>query len=169
MTIENTNVRSVGINGALRFQDTKAQDLAVIGATTGIPFGAYYRATRNITAATTLAASTHGGYLTYCTTDAIVVTLPAVAASTAGLSFTIMNTASDGGALLQLKTAAATDWFNGGMGAAATTNLVLANTKATQRLGDSLTVVCGGFNSTALPSAWFVTSVVGTWALAATT
>jgi hypothetical protein len=163
MAIENTNVRSVGIAGALRFKDTLGQDLFVIGATTGLPFGNYYANVVNITAAATLAASTNAGYITYCTTDAVVVTLPAVSVSTVGLAFTVMNTASDGGSLLQIKSASAADWLNGGMGAAATTNLVLKNTKATQRKGDMIQLVCSG------STAWFVREVVGTWALAATT
>lgn len=167
---ELTNVRSSGVNGALVFTDTIGQKYFVIGATTGLPFGAYNQSYVTITAATTLVPSTHAGLIVNCTTDAIVVTLPAIATSTNGIQYTIINTASDGGALLELKTGAASDWVIIGGTATATTNLVLANTKTTQKYGDMITVTQGTNTlTTTTTNAWITINKVGTWVAQAAT
>ena len=161
---EISNVRSNFINGALRFQRVSTnEDLFVIGATTGVPFGAQNQQVVNITAATTLNPSTHAGAIVYNTTDAIVCTLPACGPSTAGIIYTVMNTASDGGAITCVKSAGATDWINGAGTAAATTNLAINNTKATHKYGDMISLTCNG------STAWFVIARVGTWSIATTT
>ncbi len=167
--VEINNVNSEGINGVLRFRNQRKEDLFQIGATgtsNGMPAGPYYLNTLNVTAAATLVPSTHGGYVVYATTDALVFTLQTLSASTAGnttngQTFTLMNTASDGGAKLLLRTNATTDYMVG-YGSAATTNCVISNTKATQRYGDYVRVTAG------VSPVWVVTDVVGTWAFAAT-
>lgn len=166
---ELTNVRSFGDKGALKFVTTRGEDIFVIGATTGIPFGPTNQYTVNITAAATLVPSTHAGAIVYCTTDNVVVTLPAVAASTQGLMFTIMNTASDGAALLELKTGGAGDYVVIGGTVTATTNLVIANTKATQQYGDSLTVIQGAWVAGGTTNCWITTNYTGTWVAQAAT
>ena len=155
---ELTNVRSIAINGALRFKDTQGQDLFVIGATTGVPFGSYYQVVSTAGATITLTAANCGKLIT-TTTDQCVVTLPSAAIM--GLSYTIQNTASDGGALLAIVTPATTDVIQG-YGSAATTNCGMRNTKSTQRYGDSVGLLSSGSVT------WFVTNVIGTWVTAST-
>ena len=158
---ELTNVRAAGVLGALVYYNSRGEPIAAIGGTgstgVGIPYGLYNQFVVNITAATTLAPSTHVGAMVTCTTDAIVITLPAVAASTAAIQYDIMNLASSGGALLEIKTNSATDYFVVGGTATATSNLVLANTKATQQFGDNVSVACSG------STCWIVENRVGTW------
>lgn len=167
--VENINVNSEGINGVLRFRNQRKEDLFQIGATgtsNGMPFGPYYLNTKNVTAAASFNPSTHGGYVVYATTDDLVFTLPTLSVSTAGATtagyeFTLMNTASSGGAKLVLRTNATTDYMSG-YGSAATTNCALTNTKLTQTYGDMVTVRAG------ISPVWLVTKVVGTWAFSAT-
>lgn len=158
---EISNVGSEFQLGALRFKDYLRQDLLVIGATTGLPFGAQNQATLNVTAAATLVPSTHGGLVVYSTTDAVVLTLQTATATTVGECYTIVNTASNGGALLIVRTNATTDYIVG-YGSGATTNCAMSNTKLTQKRGDSVTFTNGVLLK------WNVTNVVGTWAFAAT-
>ncbi len=160
------NVNSEFINGVLRFRNAKTKaDLFQIGATgtsNGMPFGPYYLNTLNVTAAATLVPSTHGGLVVYATTDDLVLTLQTATATTVGEAYTIMNTASAGGAKLILRTNATTDYFVG-YGSGATTNCALVNTKTTQKYGDAVTVQNGVLLK------WNVTNIVGTWAFAAAT
>ena len=161
--MELTNVRSYGDKGALKFVTIRGEDVFVIGATTGIPFGSVNQLVVNITAATTLNPSTHGGAVVYCTTDNIVVTLPANGPSSAGIVYQVQATASDGAMLFQLKTASATDWFQMGGVTAATTNLIAKDVKATQQYGDELSITSNG------STCWFCTNTIGTWTLATST
>lgn len=159
---EISNVKSEWVNGALRFKTApNGEDLFTVGCTTGVPFGFQGQSTLNITAATTLVASTHGGLLLYCTTDDIVFTLPTVTATTVGYHFTIMNTASDGGAKLVLRTNATTDYIVG-YGNGATTNCAMTNTKDTANKGDKVSV------QSSILLIWYVVDAVGTWAFSAT-
>ncbi len=155
---EFSKVISEWINGALRFMTPNREDLLVVGATTGVPFGAYYQTVSTITAATSLTAI-HCGKLVTCATDDVVITLPT--AATIGLNYNVMNTGSDGAALLVVKTAATTDVIQG-YGSAATTGCAIKNTKATQRVGDSVGLMASGSVT------WYLTNVVGTWALSTT-
>lgn len=163
---EIANVRSVWSYGNLQFQDVRTGDIILqIGSSTSIPFGAPQRKLKNVTAAATLAASTDMGLLVYCTTDGVVIGLSDHASSTSyGARYTIMNCASDGGALLVVKAAGtgSSAWFAAGGTVSATTNTVIANTKATQQYGDFITVA---FNAS---TCWQVIEQAGTWALSAT-
>jgi len=160
---ELNNVRSAGINGALRFQKAyTGDDIFVIGATTGVPFGPYNQNVVAVTTAVTVAASTHAGKLITCGVDGTVISLSDHTSSTSyGAFYTIMNTASDGGALIVIKAAGSgsSAWIVAGGTASATTNTVIANTKATQQYGD---YVCLRFNGS---TAWIVNESAGTWAL----
>jgi len=159
-----SNVKSVWINGALHFQNPNGETLLVIGGTTGIPFTQRYTKTITCTTATTMVNSTHGGCVMTCGVDATVITMPTLATvSCAGLTYTFVNTASDGGALLQIKGAGATDWFSMAGEIYATTELCCENAKSTQRKGDSVTITSNG------STCWIVSGVVGTWTLETTT
>jgi hypothetical protein len=161
------NVNSIWVNGALRFVKAGTNDdLFVIGATTGVPFAAYNRAVKTVTTAVTLAASTDVGKLIACGVDGTVITMTDGVSSTShGASYTILNTASDGGALIQVKFGGtgSSYWVAMAGNVSATTNLVASNTKATQELGDYITV---RFNNS---TSWVVTEYAGTWALSGTT
>ena len=152
---EISNVNSVWIDGVLRFRNQRSEDVLEIGATTGIPAGAHYQTNTTIAAATTLTVA-NCGRMVLCSTDSVVVTLPLAALP--GLTYTIMNTASDGGALLVVKGAATTEVFQGNA-VSATTATACKNTALTQRFGD-----CIGLRSTASVT-WIITNVVGTWAV----
>lgn len=151
-------VNSKFVNGVLRFQNYRVEDVFEMGATTGVPFGAHYQTNTTMAAATSLTTAMCGKRV-LCSTDAVVYTLPT--AAVAGVNFLVTNTASDGGALIVVKTAATTDVIMGN-GANATTNCAILNTKATQRFGDSIGLMSSGSVT------WFCTNVVGTWANAAT-
>jgi len=163
---EIANLKANWINGALRIQDVATgNDVLVIGATTGAPYGYQNQGTATITTATTLTPSTHGGKLLLCPTDGTVISLTDGASSTAyGAQYTITNTASDGGALVVVAGAgtASSYWILGAGTANATTNTFIANTKTTQQYGDSVTLQFNG------STAWMVTNLVGTWAISAT-
>lgn len=154
------------INGALRIQKANNRDdVMVIGATTGIPFGAYNLKSIAVTTATTLVASTHLGMVITCGVDGTVISLSDHASSTSyGATYTIMNTASDGGALIVIKGAGtgSSAWFNCGGTVTATTNIYLHNTKTTQQYGDYVKLTFNGSTS------WVVNERSGTWALSTT-
>jgi hypothetical protein len=158
---EISNVQSTWRNGALRFQKVaNGDDIFVIGATTGLPFCSYNLNVTTVTTAVTLAASTHAGKTIACGVDATVISLSDHASSTSyGASYTIVNTASDGGALVVVKAAGtgSSAWFAAGGTASATTNTVIANTKTTQQYGDFISVRFNGSTS------WIVYDSAGTW------
>jgi hypothetical protein len=159
--MELSKVQSQHIDGVLRFKNERNEDLFNVGATTGIPISSQYQKVTNLTAAATLAAS-DCGYVITCSTDAVVITLPS--ATGTGYNYIIMNTASDGGALINVKGAVP---IIGGSGAgSASDGLVVAtNTKATHKIGDAIGVTLGWVTT----NAWIVTELVGTWARATTT
>ena len=105
------------------------------------------------TAATTLAAGTHGGKIVKCATDGTFFTLPA--ASLPSASYTIKNTAAAAGAQIILITATGESI----VGAGITTSNLLSNTKSTAKTGDYVTVIATGSTT----SAWYVAGMVGTW------
>lgn len=158
---EIANIKSTWINGALRFQKVaNSDDIFVIGATTGLPFSSYNLNVATVTTAVTIAASTHAGKTIACGVDGTVISLSDHASSTSyGASYTIVNTASDGGALLVVKAAGtgSSAWFVIGGTASATTNTVIANTKTTQQYGDFISVRFNGSTS------WIVYDSAGTW------
>lgn len=120
--------------------------------------GPLYGATRDVavvTADTTLTAADSGKHIVVNATASKTITLPA--ASTPGLRFTISEqvaTASGAGHLID---PAGTDVVRGnGFTVAAGKGAVC--TQATSRVGDSITLESDGLG------AWYITSVVGTWA-----
>lgn len=158
---EIANIKGTWVNGALRIQKAaNGDDIMVLGATTGLPWGAYNLNVTNVTTAVTLAASTHAGKTIACGVDGTVISLSDHTSSTSyGASYTIVNTASDGGALVVVKAAGtgSSAWFVIGGTASATTNTVIANTKTTQQYGDYISV---RFNAS---TAWIVYDSAGTW------
>jgi hypothetical protein len=145
-------------NGALKFKDYLGQDVIVIGPTTGLPFGQYYQQTVKVTTAATMAPSTHGGAIVYCSVDGTVLTLPTAAATTAGVEYTFVNTASDGGAAIAIKTGAAADYIFG-YSNYVSTSIAAVNTKTTQRYGDTLRI------SQTPSSGWAIGTMIGTWSI----
>lgn len=87
------------------------------------------------------------------TADAVVVTLPAVAA---GLHFTVVNGMNDGGALVSVSPAAVDEIQ--GPDYAGVDNKDWQNTKITARCGDLIEIQGGS------AAGWTVTKLVGTWA-----
>lgn len=159
--MEYSKIGGEGKDGVLHYKNERNETLFTIGASSALPFGAHKQGVSNITVATSLLASTHGGYVVTCSGDNIVVTLPTAATKATPEVFTLMNTASNGGALLLFRTNATTDYFLGG-GAAATSACCATNTKLTQKYGDLIGVMSSGSVT------WNITSIVGTWAFAAT-
>lgn len=86
-------------------------------------------------------------------TDAVVITLPAVAT---GLHFKVMNIAADGTALVSVSPNSADRIF--GNGFTASDDKDAQNTKATAKYGDY--IVLDYYSA----DGWVVTEVVGTWA-----
>jgi hypothetical protein len=114
-----------------------------------------------LTASTTLDGNDNGKTLMVAT-DALVITLPA-ASSSAGWSFTFVNSGADGNNIITVSPASA-DAIWGSVTLAAsvvefsgTDDKDLINTKATANKGDTATIVCDG-------SDWFVTTATGIWA-----
>ena len=149
--------------GSLVFKDLNGTVVATIDVTNGIyPFSGPTVCT--IIAATTLSTSNCGKVIC-CSTDGVIVTLPTASiARLVGLTYTIRNTASSGGALLVVKSADTTaEAFVGG-GNVSGANYLLANTKATQTKGDYVQVMAT--HDTTAACWWYVTGIQGTWATA---
>jgi hypothetical protein len=158
---EIANVKAVWSGGVLTFQDVRTGNTIVtLGASTGLQMFAGPTVT-TYTAAATL-STTQAGKIVNCTTDAVVFTLPLASTSMAGLSYTIRNTASAGGALLVVRTNATTELICGNGSATGAAICAAVNTKATQAYGDQITLV----NSGAV--LWHLSNVVGTWAMSTT-
>ena len=114
---------------------------------------------QSITASTTLTAGDSGKVFTIAT-DALVNTLPSVAA---GLKFTFVNTGADGNNIITLSPES-TDAIWGTITLAGSVvdlggvdDKDLINTKASTIKGDSVTLVSDGTD-------WFVTASTGIWA-----
>ena len=110
-----------------------------------------------ITGDTTAAVNTHsvqkGKYIN-CATDAVTVTLPAVVV---GATFIIVNSASDGGALLTISPNSNDKFLVDIAGAAGTDNKDIVNTKATQTKFDYVKLV--GLSA----DGWLIDDIRGTW------
>jgi len=114
---------------------------------------------QSITASTTLTAGDSGKVFTVAT-DALVITLPAVAA---GLKFTFVNTGADGNNIITISPESS-DAIWGTITLAGSVvdlggvdNKDLINTKASSIKGDSATLVSDGTD-------WYVTASTGIWA-----
>ena len=96
------------------------------------------------------------GVLQLVDTDSITVTLPA---TVVGYSYTIMNYAADGAAIVKIAPNAS-DLIAGG-NATATDADTWNNTKATAKRGDFISIVGDGVNG------WMITEMKGIWAVIA--
>ena len=107
----------------------------------------------SIAASATLAVSDHGGVFEADSTTSVVLTLPS---TQKGLTFTLVvgQLTSSGGHAFS---PAAADKIMGN-GFTATDDKDAICTAATDRVGDSITLVGDGVDG------WYITSVVGTWA-----
>jgi hypothetical protein len=94
-----------------------------------------------------------------CAVDA-VLTLPAAAgAGMAGVTYFIECGAVSAGTGLSISPAAADAIYGNGL--TAVVNKDLINTGASDRLGDSVKIVCSGVTGV---GAWVIAEVIGTWA-----
>jgi hypothetical protein len=159
--MELTNVGSYGKNGTLYFYRAGVNEaFYMLSATSGLPVGMVNQNVTLITTAKTLTAS-DCGYVLVTSVDDMVITLPS--ATGTGLNYTIINTASDGGALLKVK--GAVPVLGNGAASASDSYIVASNTKATHKYGDAISVTLGWVTT----NAWFITNLVGTWAMATAT
>jgi hypothetical protein len=116
-----------------------------------------------IVADTTL-ANVDSGSIIAIATDAIVVTLPA---TKAGVEYTIINTGANANNIITISPQAA-DGIAGTITLAGTVvvragtvNVDLVNTKASSKVGDSVTIVGTGVAGV---SAWIIKGATGIWA-----
>ena len=110
-----------------------------------------------LSADTTLAVNTHSvqkGKYVNIATDAKTLTLPGVVV---GASFIIVNSASDGGALLTISPDSSDKFLVDIAGAAGTDNKDIVNTKATQNKFDYVKLV--GLSA----DGWLIDDIRGTW------
>lgn len=96
------------------------------------------------------------GVVQIVNTDAKVITLPS---TVVGYSYTVVNGAADGAALVSVAPAAADMIVGNGFTGA--DNKAALNTKATAKRGDYIKLVGDGVNG------WMITEIVGIWARAA--
>jgi hypothetical protein len=157
---EIANVRARWVAGVLVFEDTSGNQLLTLAASTGLQDFSGQTVTTYAAAATL--STTQAGKVINCTTDNVVITLPLASTSMAGLSYTIRNTATDGGALLVVRTNVTTELICGNGSATGAAICAVKNTKATQQYGDQITLI----NSGAV--LWHLSNVIGTWALSTT-
>lgn len=93
------------------------------------------------------------GVIQVVDTDAVVITLPA---TVVGTSYTVMNGAADGAALVKIAPNASDKVMGNGYTSA--DNKYIGNTKATAKRGDYMKLVGDGVNG------WMIVAVKGTWA-----
>jgi hypothetical protein len=162
-----SNISAYWKEGGLYIYETNRGDvIAQINSTgtyfSGI-FGGYLAQTTTFTTAQSVVSST-AGKLILCATDDTVFSLPNVSTGTkfpAGVCFTFVNTATDGGAKIVVKTTTGDRIVGIGTLSGSSTH-VITNTKATQQYGDRITIKSSDY------SLWSLHDVVGTWALSAT-
>lgn len=111
----------------------------------------------NVTTNKTLAA-TDAGTVQVVTADAIVVTLPAVAAGNVGLQYTIVVGGNNGDNTVTV-TPNAADGVNG-LAFTSATAKGPQNLKATGKAGDSITLTSSGVTGV---NAWYIGRNTGTW------
>lgn len=133
--------------------DWNAGELVFKAKSTGKPV---FKVSDNVKAQTKSANYTmtaaDSGFVTYIDTDAKVITLPSTAA---GLTYTFVNAGADGTVAINISPAAIDQIQGCGLTAADDKDLI--NTKATAKLGDSVTIVGDATGG------WIIQSMVGTW------
>ena len=156
---EIANLKGAWVGGELHIQDLNGVDIVVIGATTGLrayPAGTYKVATT----ATTLTLSDSGKIVT-CGIDGTIFTLPALASTTMGINYTIINTASSGNAALIVLGGATTNVFVGCGFSSTAVAYQLTNTKTTAKPGDMVKIASISDNTNTVM--WSILGLVGTW------
>lgn len=149
ITASAAEINALDITGAGTAQASKAvvldSNLQVLGIRRGV---ALAEATGTLTAA-------RSGELIVCAVDA-VITLPAAAAATEGVWYTISCGVASGGTGLSISPNAS-DHIRGN-GLTSVDNKDLINTAATDAIGDSATIVCDGVDG------WVIVGQTGIWA-----
>jgi len=171
-----SQIRSYWKDGALYVAKngtaTGSSDTILIISSTGTiyygPFLGINQQTVNVTAATALSTAGSLGITITCTTDSVVLTLPGSSTTlVAGLTYTIINTATDGAAMICVrgKTVSADPIV--GLGTISSdAKFVIKNTSTTHIYGDQITLIAS--DSAAGKANWSLDNVIGTWALSAT-
>ena len=156
---EVSNLKGVWISGELHFQTLAGVDVVVIGATTGLrafPAGTY----KTATTATTLAL-TDSGKIVQSSVDGTIFTLPALASTTMGVNYTIINSAAAGQAAIIVLAGATTNVFVGAGFSSTALAYQLTNTKATAKPGDSLSIQ--SLSDPTNNPIWSILGLTGTW------
>ncbi len=156
---EFSNLKGEWSSGELHIKNAENVDVMVIGGTTGLrslPAG-------NILSVTTAATLTlaYSGRVVTCSVDATIITLPAIASTTMGVNYTIVNTAPPGTCEIKVLAGATSNVFVGGGWSSTSLSYQLTNSKATASPGDSVKIA-----SLADPVntvMWSVMGLVGTW------
>lgn len=144
-----TAIKTRWVGGELQFVDSAG---LVVGRVGVGGFGS----TRvvNLAAATQALTADQSGQTFVGAVDA-VFTLPAAGAGTKGVFYTLICGALSTGVGLSASPAAADAVVGNGLTAVVDKDLI--NTGATDRLGDSVTILCDGVQ-------WVITAIIGTWA-----
>ncbi len=157
---EIANLQGKFVSGELHITDPYGVDVMVIGATTGvrtIPAGTILQVT---TAATMTLA--YSGQIIESMVDGTIITLPAIASTTLGVNYTIVNKASSANASIIVLAGATTNVFVGCGFSSTSLAYQLTNTKATAKPGDTLKIasICDPVNTAAI---WSIMGLTGTW------
>jgi hypothetical protein len=157
---EFSNLKGAFVAGELHITDAFGVDVMVIGASTGVrtvPAGTILQVT---TAATMTLA--YSGRVIESMVDGTIITLPALASTTLGINYTIVNTASSANASIIVLGGATTNVFVGCGFSSTSLAYQLTNTKATAKPGDKLIIasVCDPVNVAAV---WSIMGLTGTW------
>ena len=165
------NISSHWSDGSLvvfRKNGEKLLAISSTGTVCYVPVFGVNQQTVNVTAATALSTAGSLGLVVTCTTDSVVLTLPGSSTTlVAGLTYTIVNTATDGAAMICVrgKTVSADPIV--GLGVVSTgVKFAIKNTSTTHVYGDRITLIAS--DSAAGKANWSLHNVVGTWALSAT-
>lgn len=107
----------------------------------------------------TVSSKSDSGIVVRAGTDGDIVSLPDAAAENAGQIVTVINVASNGGALVSISPHSSDAIFGtiGANSASGTANKDWQNTKATAKKGDYTTLISDGI------SAWWIIGGVGIW------
>ena len=119
---------------------------------------------RKVVSTTSALSINDSGSIIAVATDAIVITLPA---TKAGVEYTFINTGADGNNIITISPQS-TDGISGVItlagtvvARAGTVNVDLVNTKATSKIGSTVTIIGTGVAGV---TAWVIKGSTGIWA-----
>lgn len=156
---ETANLTGKWESGELHIKNLSNVDVMVIGATTGlraIPTGYV----KTVTTATTLTL-TDSGKVVKCSVTGTIITLPALASTTMGVNYTIVNTAFAGDASLIVLAGATTNVFVGCGYASTAVSYQQTNAASTSYPGDHIKIA--SISDPVNNPVWSILGMVGTW------